>query len=600
MASRQKVGRRSASEISGGPRRERGRKKALAGPLDGERGTWRKKWTDRLPVALIFPNTYAVAASNLGWQLVYDLLNEHPGVVAERFVLSDPDVRPLSLESGRPLTDFALVCYSLSFEGDSLALLQILAAGGLTLEAAARDEAHPLVIGGGVGVWLNPEPLAPATDLFILGEAEVALPRVLQFLVEQWPRQGRRLLPQVADQFPACYVPALYRPSYDEQGRLTAMAAEGNAPARIVPAVLREPAPTAAGEPPLIAGYSRLLSPQAEFSDLFLVELGRGCSRACRFCAAGFIYRPPRLWSPAAIRAALDHCPPEIKRVGLLGMEMAAPETLAEISGLIADRGKSLSFSSLRADALSPALLDLLAASRIKTAVLAPDGSSERLRRVINKGLSEEGILRAGEALAAIGVTTLKLYCMIGLPGEEDEDLLELVGMIRRLKQVLLGLGRVRGRLTEIQLSVSSFVPKPWTPFQYHPFAGVAELRRRLQLLQGELASEANVRIGAEAPDKAYFQAVVARGDRRLGLALIAMARGEQSGNWRRQMLGLGVDPEWYASRIREPEERFPWEIVDPGIKARFLAAEYQRALAGQSGQPCQVETCQRCGVCGG
>ncbi|MFH7321523.1 radical SAM protein [Desulfurivibrio sp. D14AmB] len=591
MASRQRVGRRSALPAAGSGRRGRGNQKTPGGLLAGERGTWRKKWTDRLPVALIFPNTYAVAASNLGWQLVYDLLNEHPAVVAERFVLAAAGDRPLSLESGRPLTDFALVCYSLSFEGDSLALLELLAAGGLTLEAAARDDDHPLVIGGGVGVWLNPEPLAPATDLFILGEAEVALPPVLQFLVEQWPRLGRRLLPRLAAAFSACYVPGLYHPSYDEQGRLLAMTVEGDAPTRVVPALLREPE---------VAGYSRLLSPQAEFSDLFLVELGRGCSRACRFCAAGFIYRPPRLWSPAAIRAALAHCPPEIQRVGLLGMEMAAPETLAAISGLIAERGKSLSFSSLRADALTPALLELLAASRIKTAVLAPDGASQRLRRIINKGLSEEAVLRAGEELAAIGVTTLKLYCMLGLPGEEDGDLLELVGMIRRLKGRLLALGRSRGRLTEIQLSVSSFVPKPWTPFQYHPFAGVAELSRRLKLLQGELAGEANVRISAEAPDKAYFQAVVARGDRRLGLALIAMAAGEKRGNWRRQLSELGIDPAWYASRPRAEGEIFPWEIVDPGLTARFLAAEYKRALAGKSGQGCRVGACKACGVCDG
>ncbi|HET98085.1 MAG TPA: radical SAM protein [Desulfurivibrio alkaliphilus] len=597
MAKRQRVRRRPALPTAGSGRRGRGDQKLPGGILAGERGTWRKKWTDRLPVALIFPNTYAVAASNLGWQLVYDLLNEHPAVVAERFVLPVVGARPLSLESGRPLTDFALVCYSLSFEGDSLTLLELLAAGGLTLEAAARDDDHPLVIGGGVGVWLNPEPLAPATDLFILGEAEVALPPVLQFLVAQWPRLGRRLLPRLAADFSACYVPALYHPSYDEQGRLLAMTVQSDAPARVVPALLREPA---AGETAMVAGYSRILSPRAEFSDLFLVELGRGCSRNCRFCAAGFIYRPPRLWSPEAIRAALDHCPPAIRRIGLLGMEMAAPETLAAISALIAERGKSLSFSSLRADALTPALLELLAASRIKTAVLAPDGASERLRRIINKGLSEEAVLQAGEKLAAIGVTTLKLYCMLGLPGEEDGDLLELVGMIRRLKRGLLALGRRRGRLTEIQLSVSSFVPKPWTPFQYHPFAGVAELVRRLKLLQGELAGEANVRISAEAPDKAYFQAVVARGDRRLGLALIAMAAGEKRGNWRRQLTGLGVDPSWYASRPRADGEIFPWEIVDPGITARFLAAEYRRALAGKSGQPCRVGACKVCGVCDG
>ncbi|MDZ7642396.1 MAG: radical SAM protein [Desulfurivibrio sp.] len=560
------------------------------GFLSGERGTYRKKWGRQLlPVALLFPNRYSLAVSNLGWQLVYDLLNEQPQVVAERFV-SPAAGQPLrSLESGRPLRDFALVCYSLSFEGDSLELLRLLVAGGLPPAAADRDESYPLVLGGGVGVWLNPEPLAPATDLFVLGEAEVALPPVLAWLLAhdlQMPRH--RLLSQVATVSSACYVPAHYQPHYAADGELLEISATAPAPARIRPPVLRDPA---------VAGYSRLLSPQAEFSNLFLVELGRGCSRACRFCAAGFIYRPPRLWSREAILAALEHCPPEIDRVGLLGMEMAAPETLAAISQAIMARGARLSFSSLRADALTPELLELLAASRVKTATLAPDGASQRLRQVINKGLAEDDILAAGDRLAALGIGTLKLYCMIGLPTEEDDDLAELVAMLRRLQKVLLVGGRQRGRLTKIRLSVSSFVPKPGTPFQYHPFAGVAPLQRRLRWLRRELAGEANIQLAAEPPEQAYFQAVLARGDRRLGQALLAMAA--TTGNWRQQLQAAGVDPARYAGGRRLSGEIFPWEIVDGGVKPGFLAAEYRRALAGQPGESCQVESCRRCGVCG-
>ena len=217
---------------------------------------------------------------------------------------------------------------------------------------------------------------------------------------------------------------------------------------------------------------------------------------------------------------------------------------------------------------------------------------------MINKGLAEADILAAGEALAAIGVNTLKLYCMIGLPTEHDDDLLELAALVKRLRGLLLGLGRARGRLTEIQLSVSSFVPKPWTPFQYQPFAGVNELRRRLQLLRQELRDCANVRLGAEPPERAFFQAVIARGDRRLGAALLRMAGGDGQGNWRRQLLALGVDPEREATRERAAARAYPWEIVDSGIHPGFLAAEYQRALAGQGGERCRVTSCRRCGVC--
>ncbi|ADH86170.1 radical SAM protein [Desulfurivibrio alkaliphilus] len=570
--------------------------------LQGERGTWRRKWGHRLTVALIFPNTYPVATSNLGLQLVYDLLNEHPGVLAERFVLPPAGEPPRSLESGRPLTDFSLLCYSLSFEGDSLNLLRLLATGGVELAAERRGEGDPLVIGGGVATWMSPEPLAPATDLFLIGEAEVLLPPVLQRLVRHHREQGsatgfagslRRngLLRELAVSCPGCYVPRFYTPHYRADGCLAQMVPEPGLPPRIKPVLQMAPE---------VAGYSRLLSPRAEFSDLFLVELGRGCSRSCRFCAAGFVYRPPRQWSPAAIEAALARRPPEITRVGLLGMEMAEPATLAAISQAIQAAGCRLSFSSLRADALTPELLRLLKQSGVKTAVLAPDGASERLRRVINKNLAEEDILQAAEALAAIDVRTIKLYCMIGLPSEEDADLLELVAMVSRLRRRLLAQGRRRGWLTEIQLSVSSLVPKPWTPFQYAPFAGVPKLRRRLQLLKRELRSQANVKLSAESPEHAYWQAIVARGDRRLGQALLALAAAGVDNRPSRALAAQGIDPDWYAGRARTADERFPWEIIAPGIKPEYLFKEYQRGLKGAVTEACRVESCRRCGVCGG
>ncbi|MDF1613435.1 radical SAM protein [Desulfurivibrio dismutans] len=589
---------------AGRARRVRGRRQESSPPdlLQGERGTWRQKWGHRLTVALIFPNTYPVAASNLGWQLVYDLLNEHPQILAERFVLPSAGEVPRSLESGRPLGDFSLICYSISFEGDTLNLLRLLSAGGVELDAERRSEHHPLVIGGGVATWMNPEPLAPATDLFLIGEAEALLPPVLARLVSHYRAEiasaggaGHSsritLLHDLASSCPGCYVPRFYTPHYLADGRLAHMMAAPGVPPRIKPVLQNSPA---------VAGYSRLLSPRAEFSDLFVVELGRGCSRSCRFCAAGFVYRPPRLWSPVAIEAALNRRPPDIKRVGLLGMEMAAPETLAAISRQIEAAGCRLSFSSLRADAITPELLRLLKQSEVKTAVLAPDGASERLRRVINKNLAEEDILRAAEALAAIDVRTIKLYCMIGLPGEEDADLMELVAMIGRLHRRLLAGGRRRGWLTEVQLSVSSLVPKPWTPFQYAPFAGVLLLRRRLQLLKRELKSQANVKLSAESPEHAYWQAIVARGDRRLGQALLRLAATGVEARPSRALATHGIDPDWYAGRSRTADERFPWEIIAPGIKPEYLFKEYQRGLSGAVTEACRVESCRRCGVCGG
>lgn len=540
-------------------------------------------------MVLLFPNHYRVGASNLGLQLVYALLNDHPRLVCERCFLPDPGRPLLSLESGRPLADFPLIFYSLSFEGDSLNLLRMLAAAGLPLLSTARKKGDPLVVGGGVATFMNPEPLAPYTDLFVLGEAEAALPPVLDFLVDEWPAGDRSaILRHLGSTLPGCYAPAFYQVRYQPDQTLAAMAPLSGLPARIARPSWHQPA---------MAGYSRLLSPDAEFSNLFLAELGRGCSRGCRFCAAGFVYRPPRLWSSEAVLAALAQRPPNVERVGLLGMEMAAPAVLGEIAAYLDRHACALSFSSLRADALTPELLALLGQSRIKTAVLAPDGASERLRRVINKGLAEDDLLTAAEGLAATGITTLKLYCMLGLPTEEDEDLAELIALVGKIKQVLLGVGRKRGRLANILLSVSCFVPKPWTPFQWHPMTPVAELRRRLGLLKSGLGREANVRITAEPPDHAFFQATLARGDRRLGEALSGLIAGH--GNWRRQLLTAGVDPAWYAMRQRGEEELFPWEIVDHPVRREYLLAEYHRALRGAVTAPCQPEQCRRCGACG-
>ncbi|HSR37021.1 MAG TPA: radical SAM protein, partial [Desulfurivibrionaceae bacterium] len=499
-------------------------------PLAQERGTIRKKWAGRLPVALLFPNAYAIGASNLGFQLVYHLANQHPDIVCERFFLPEPGVPLLSCESRRPLRDFAVLCYAAPFEADFLNLLAMLRQSGAPLLAAERGEADPLVIGGGVLAFMNPEPLAPFTDLFVVGEAEPVLPALLDTLVNQRGSRDRAaLLRHLAISLPGCYAPRFYTPEYDGDGTVAAVNVAAGLPARIRKVV-------ATGD---VAGHSQLLSPEAEFADLFLTELGRGCTRGCRFCAAGFVYRPPRLWSAEAILAALKERPAAIRRVGLLGMEMARPHDLEQIATALQAQHCALSFSSLRADALGPELVALLGTSGIKTATIAPDGPSERLRRVINKGITREEVLSAARTLAEQNITQLKLYFMLGLPTETIEDLAEMALLVREVKAELLAVGRPKGRLANITVSISSFVPKPWTPFQYHPFAALSALKNGLQFLRKELGREPNVRLAADQPARAFFQAVLARGDRRLGLALAEALDGQRS--WQQALAAHGL-----------------------------------------------------------
>jgi len=545
---------------------------------------------------LIFPNYYRLGMSNLGLQLVHSLVNQHPEIVCERVFFPEAGTQPLSVESGRPLKDFPVILCSVSFEQDFPSLIKMLSLGGIEPLAVNRGkvrlrraQAAPLVIAGGVATFINPEPLAPFIDLFVLGEAEPVLPDILDYLAGKNEAADRdSMLLEMAKRFDGCYPPRFYDVSYHPDGTLAAMSPRHGLAPRVKRVSLKSMP---------IAGYSRILTPDTEFANMFLAELGRGCSRGCRFCAAGFVYRPPRLWSAEAIVKALGNKPAGINKIGLLGMEMARPGDLKQIAEYLIRESCSLSFSSLRADAFSPELISLLEQSGLKSAAIAPDGASERLRRVINKGIVEQDVIHAAEILIRAGVSNLKLYFMIGLPTETDDDLEEMVSLTRKVKAQMLAIGRDKGKMSNLTLSVNSFVPKAWTPFQFHPFAPLKELKNKIQFLRKQLHTEPNIKITVERPELSFFQAVLARGDRRVGEALLPLAHSERK--WRQVFREQGVKPEFYAMRQRGKEELFPWEIVDHGINRQYLWAEYQKAISGKSSPVCDVSQCKRCGVCG-
>ncbi len=548
-------------------------------------------------MALVFPNLYRLGMSNLGFQIVYDMLNRNADVVCERIFLSRTTTPPLSVESGRPLGDFPFIFFSVSFEQDYLSLVSILVQGGIIPFADQRRQneeirpGKPLVVCGGVVTFINPEPLAPFVDLFVVGEAEAILPALMDFLVER-AQQGEMARAEILEQaacFSGCYIPEFYTMRTDGKGNLSAIEARENVPVRVQKVTLADSD---------VAGHSRILTPDAEFSDLFLTELGRGCSRGCRFCAAGFVYRPPRLWSAEAIIRALAEKPEEVKRVGLLGMEMARPADLSRIASYLLREFCSLSFSSLRADAIGPELLALLEESGLKTAAIAPDGGSERLRKVINKGLSEEELLWAAELLVRAGVTNLKLYFMIGLPTETWDDLEELVRLTLKIKRKILEVGRSKGKVSNLTLSLNPFVPKAWTPFQFCVFDQVAVLKKKIKFLRKIFSRQANMKLLVDKVENAFFQAMLARGDRKVGAVLYDLV---QSGrNWQHVYKQKGVDPARYAMRTRDRDELFCWEVIDIGVKREYLWKEYQKALTGHSTMKCKPEKCKRCGACHG
>ncbi|RUM41850.1 MAG: radical SAM protein [Desulfobulbus sp.] len=571
--------------------------------LELERGTFRKKWKGRQPVALLYPNTYPLAVSNLGYQLVYKLLNSLDHIVCERFVYPQNHEAFRSLESERTLSDFPLVFGSVSFEQDFPRLCAMLVAGGVEPYADRRGNevraGSPLVVFGGVGVFMNPEPLAEFADIMVIGEAEAVLPALLKQLLQPGSRQ--EVLQKIGSTLAGCYIPGGYTFSYRDDGRVNSISVMAGLPERVRKVVQGHQE---------VAAHSEILSPEAELG-MYMTELGRGCSRGCRFCAAGFIYRPPRLWKGDAVIAGLKERPAGIDRVGLLGMEMSESSTLDRIAVYLQENDCSLSFSSLRADRITDQLLTLLAKSKLKSVAIAPDGCSQRLRRVINKGLAEKDLIDAAVALVGAGIYTLKLYVMIGLPTETVQDLDELISLLHRIRAEILPLGQARGRVCEIVLSVNSFVPKPWTPFQYLSFGGqereraendldcsgaVQSLRYKIKYLKKKLQKIDNLHVKVDRPDKVLSQAVFSRADRRIAPVLLDIGTGKRS--FKQAMKAHDLRSWEYAVRPRAQDEIFCWQVVDHGIKEGHLYQELEKAVAAKATSPCDTTICRRCGVC--
>jgi len=557
--------------------------------LESEQGTVRKNWSGRTKIALVYPNQYHVGMSNLGFQAVYQILNRMDAVVCERVFLPDDRSRahPLvSLESGRPLGDFDIVAFSVSFENDFPNLLKVLEKAALPLKAVDRGHPHPLVVAGGVACFSNPEPIAEFIDLFILGEAE---PVLTQFMDRFDPGTDRAaLLKSLAQNIPGIYAPAFYQPEYRPDGTLSAFRPLDDVP----PTIKRVYRPDLACTP----ASSAVVTSHSTFGRAFLVETGRGCPHGCRFCSAGYIYRPPRFAPLPYLLSCLEQGRSLSDKIGLVG---AAVSNLPEIEALcrhIIRSGVCVSFSSLRADALSTGLVDVLKLSGVKTATIAPDAGSQRLRTVINKGISEEDVLNAAQMLIRNGIPNLKLYFMVGLPTETSEDVEAIVSLCKRIKHTFLKSSRAQKRIGDITVSLNCFVPKPFTPFQWVPMDEVPALKDKIKIVRKGLKPVANVRLHADIPRWAYLQALFSRGDRRVAGFL---SRAHCNGwNWPRTFKESSLNPAFYVHRERPLQELFPWDFIDQGINKSFLKAEYKKALKGKPSPPCPMESCEVCGVC--
>ncbi len=559
-------------------REQRERARAI---LSAEVGGVRKPHGNRLRVALAFPNTYFVGMSNLGFQTTYRLFNQEDDIVCERVFLPPKQELQAQLASGTPLVtlesqtpvrEFDVFAFSVSFEWDYVNVVSMLRIAGLPARAQERSPGHPLVVIGGAVTFLNPEPLAPFADVVAAGEGEELIPALLRAFHRSTGRADTLRILATERGF---YVPSLYDVTYDDRGVVQSFTPREGTGA---PAVVRKAAlkATDAVDPPVTS----IFTPGTEFGSRFLVEVVRGCANLCRFCWAGYNYLPVRAFPADRILALAAAARPHANRVGLVSIALCDhPEIDRLLSGL-AEMGYSISPASLRLDDLTTPIVRILRESGERTLTIAPETGSDRLRRVINKTVTNEEILDAAELVFANGFDNLKLYYMIGLPTETDEDIVAIRDLTVRIRERMLAHGRAKGTLGRIIASVNPLIPKPGTAFQWLPMERPADTERKAQRLRQLVAGLDNVYVTIKSERHSYYQALLSLGDRRVAAVVEIAARN--GGNWRAAAAEAGVDPDFHIFRDRTGDAMLPWDIIDGGQKTAFFRAEFAKSLRAE------------------
>ena len=551
--------------------------------LAREVGFVRKEHGGRLRVALAFPNTYFVGMSNLGLQTVYRLFNADPRVVCERvFLPGRQEIAALAarreplitLESQTPVREFDVFAFSVSFEWDYTHVVSMLRMAGLEPRAERRDHRDPLVVIGGAVTFVNPEPLAPFADVIAAGEAELLVPDLVEALAEEGERDRRRLYERLA-QSRGFYLPSLYDVTYDGPGRVAAITPRADSGA---PAVVRKAAVKAADriDPP----STSIFTPDTEFGARLLIEVVRGCANLCRFCWAGYNYLPVRPFPTDRILQIAEAARPSATRVGLVSIALCDHPDIELILRRLVDMGYGISPASLRLDDLTEPIVRLLEESGERTITIAPETGTDRLRAVINKTVTNEQILDRADLIFRCGIENLKLYYMIGLPTETDEDLSSIRDLTLEIRDRMLVHAQSRGRIGRIVASVNPLIPKPGTTYQWLPMIDAREIARKTARLRSLVDDECNVYFNIKSERHSFYQGLLSLGDRRVADVIERAERN--GGNWRAAVADAGLDAEAYLYRDRTADAFLPWQIIDGGMKTGFFRREYDKSLRAE------------------
>jgi radical SAM superfamily enzyme YgiQ (UPF0313 family) len=549
--------------------------------LDREVGYVRKPHANRLRVALAFPNSYYVGMSNLGFQTTYRLLNDLDDVVCERVFLPPRAELAAALEhpgslatveSGSAVRDFDVFAFSVSFEWDYTNVLTLLRLAGLPVYAADRGPRHPLVVIGGAVTFVNPEPLAPFVDVVAAGEGEVLVPALVRHISAA---DGRDALLRSLATERGFYVPSLYDVRYGTDGTIVAFEPRAGigAPVPVRKAAL----PASAGaDPPSTV----IFTPDTEFGSRLLVEVVRGCANLCRFCWAGYNYLPVRAFPAERILAIARAARAHASRIGLVSIALCDHPEIERLLAEFGAMGYSISPASLRLDDLTEPIVRMLRASGERSITIAPETGSDRLRRVINKTITNDEILDRAELIFASGIENLKLYFMIGLPTEEDDDLVAIRDLCLELKARMLAHARARGTIGRIAASVNPLVPKPGTAYQWLPMEQPASIERAIKRLRALTAGIDNVYFSIKSERHSFYQALLSLGDRRVAPVIVAAERN--GGQWRSAVAETAVDAPFYVYRDRSKDAILPWDIIDGGLKAAFYRSEFEKSLRAE------------------